>query len=64
MLCRYEAMVEAGEVRCGKELDDFSDLFPDSLQQTAVEENSFITEEIEMAESHISTLIELQKTLK
>lgn len=57
-------MVEAGEVRCGKELDDFNNLFPDSLQQTAVQDNGFITEEIEMADSHISTLIELQKTLK
>ena len=64
MLYRYEDMIEAGEVHCGKELDDFSDLFPDSLQQTEVEDNGFITEEIEMADSHSSTLIELQKTLK
>jgi hypothetical protein len=64
MLYRYEAMVEAGEIPCGKELDAISDLFPDSVQETEVEDNSFITEEIEMAESHINTLTQLQKTLK
>ena len=57
-------MVLAGEVHSGKELDEFSDLFPDSLQQTEVEDNGFIIEEIEMADSHISTLTQLQKTLK
>lgn len=52
-------MVKAGEVLYGKELDDFSD-----LEQTEVEDNSFIIEEIEMADSHISLLNKLQNTLK
>jgi hypothetical protein len=59
MLYRYEEMVKAGEVLYGKELDDFSD-----LEQTEVEDNSFIIEEIEMADSHISLLNKLQNTLK
>lgn len=57
-------MVEAGEIHHGKELDAFSDLFPDSLQEIEAEDNCFIIEEIEMADSHISTLTQLQKTLK
>lgn len=62
-LSEYEAMVEAGEIHHGKELDAFSDLFPDSLQEIEAEDNCFIIEEIEMADSHISTLTQLQKTL-
>jgi hypothetical protein len=58
-------MVEAGEIRYGKDLDDtFSELFPDSLQETGVEDNCLIMEEIQMADSHLSTVTQLQKTLK
>jgi hypothetical protein len=61
---RYESMVEAGEILHGKEFEDaFNDLFPDGLQEIEDEDNHFITEEIEMADFHISTVTQLQKTL-
>lgn len=57
-------MVEAGEVLHGKEFEDaFSELFPDGLQQIEEEDNCFITEEIEMADFHNSTVTQLQRTL-
>jgi hypothetical protein len=60
----FQAMVVAGEVRYGKELDDaFSELFPNSLQETAVEDNCSITEQTEIIDSHINTLTRLQKTV-
>ncbi|XP_021923115.1 putative leucine-rich repeat-containing protein DDB_G0290503 isoform X2 [Zootermopsis nevadensis] len=63
-LSEYENMVEAGEVLHGKEFEDaFSELFPDGLQQIEEEDNCFITEEIEMADFHNSTVTQLQRTL-
>jgi hypothetical protein len=65
MSYRYEAMVEAGEILHGKELEDvFSKVFPDGLQEIEDEDNCFITEEINMADSHIGVITQLQKTLK
>jgi hypothetical protein len=64
MSYRYEAMVEAGEVLHGKELDTSIEFFTDNLQEIEDENNCFIAEEIEMADSHISIVTHLQETLK
>jgi hypothetical protein len=63
MSYRYEAMDEAGEVLHGKELHASVEFFTDNLQETE-DNNCFITEEIEMADSHISIITHLQETLK
>jgi hypothetical protein len=64
MSYRYEAMVEAGEVLHGKELDASVESFTDNLQETEDNSNCFIAEEIEMADSHISIITHLQEILK
>lgn len=64
MSCRYDAMVEAGEVLHGKELNASIEFFTDNLQETEDDNNSFITEELEMADSHIRIVTDLQETLK
>lgn len=64
MSYRYEAMVEAGEVLHGKELDASIECFTNDPQDTEYNSNCFITEEIEMADSHISMVTDLQEILK
>jgi hypothetical protein len=57
-------MVEAGEILHGKEFEDaFNEFFPHGLNEIEDEDNCFITEEIEMADSHISTVTQLKKIL-
>ncbi|PNF19482.1 hypothetical protein B7P43_G02341 [Cryptotermes secundus] len=62
-LLEYDAMIEAGEVLHGKELDASIEFFTDSLQETEDDNNCFITEELEMADSHIRIVTDLQETL-
>jgi hypothetical protein len=64
MSYRHEAMVEAGEVLHGKELHASIEFFHENLQENEDDDNCFITEEIEMANSHISVLTHLQEVLK